>query len=140
MSKSIAYRWFVRILITAGVLCAGTWGWSQAPALRIFINEPRLSPFHLGIAYDDANTYNISTTGTDRKYEWARMEGGLEWRPVRSIIARIGYNRGRGQVTSMTERFAVGTSIRLWRHEVYYAYAPFGKHDKSHYLSFAYRF
>jgi hypothetical protein len=105
------------------------------------MNKPTLETFHLGVEYEKSNAFNISTTGVYRKYEWARMLGGLEWKPVKALVARFGYNPGRAaDNTPMAERFAIGTSLRLWNQEVQYAWTPFNHTDRMHYLSLAWHF
>jgi hypothetical protein len=133
---------FRRLLCAAAllVLSAGQ-GWcADSTPLKIFINKERLSSYHLGVDHEESNAMEVNTDGIYRKYEWARMLGGLEFRPQKKFIFRFGYNPGRGGDTPVAERFALGTSLRVLNHEVLYAWTPFSKRESMHYLSLAWRF
>ena len=128
-----------RLAVLAALLFGAGAVWGQKPTLRIFINKPSLATFHPGLEYEKSNACSISTTGVYRKYEWAKMLGGIEWRPWKPFVARFGYNPGRGD-TPVAERFALGTSIRLGNNELQYAWTPFNRSERMHYLSLAWRF
>src|SRR3954471_8322083 len=137
MEKRLAIKHprFRRLLIAALLGCGTACSWAADPSpLRIFINKERLSSYHIGLDHEESNAMDVNTTGIYRKYEWARMLGGLEFRPTKGFIFRFGYNPGRAGDTPVAERFALGTSLRVLNHEVLYAWTPLSKKENMHYL------
>jgi hypothetical protein len=103
-------------------------------------SDPLPLAFRLGAAYAPSRFWLFSGETTFAGTGKASGRTGLEWRPLEMIGLRAGYRTDVLRGLSSIAGLSMGLGLRMWGHELAYAWVPYGDLGNSQYVTLVLRF